>query len=131
MVCASRRLRLANAIALGCFLAPIVADAASSYEANIHVVKLQQNTDATRGPSGRAFIQLDRAFTLPGVCVYAGGSNTPAGWTLEMNVEHPSFKSMWALAMIAYSTGRGIDVYFDDNFGAGTTCRVTSIVLGD
>jgi hypothetical protein len=126
-----RHLFIAGAIASSCLLSPVAVHASSSSETNIHIVKLQQDTDTTRGPSGRAYIQLDRAFALPGVCVYSGGNNTPSGWKLEMNVEHPSFKSMWALAITAYTAGRSIDVYFDDNFGGGTTCRVTSIIIGD
>lgn len=121
----------AAAIATVGLLAPVAAGAASSVELGVHIVKLQHVVDSTRGPRGRAFIALDRTFALPGVCVYSGGVNAPSGWKLEFIAEDPSFNSMWALAMIAYSSGRSVDVYFDDGFGAGTTCRVTSIVIGD
>jgi len=85
--------------------------------------------ETTRGPSGRAWIALDRHFPLAGGCVYFGAIDGPSGWMLEYTVESASFNAMFALALTAYSSGRSVHVDYDDGFGSGTTCRITNIFI--
>lgn len=58
-----------------------------------------------------------------------GAVDAPPNWSLEFYVEHGSFKAMYAQALLAFSQGASVMVHYDDGYGSGTTCRITSIVV--
>lgn len=104
---------------------------ASATISNALITRIQHEISSPRGPNGRAWIAIDRTFPLTGNCLYAGTVNGPAGWMLEFDTEHGSFKSFFASALAAYSSGRTVEITYDDGFGAGTTCRITGLVVSD
>ncbi len=99
--------------------------AASATADNMLIIAIQQLRDDARGTNGRAFIYVDTNFTLPGDCKYIG-MTTPA---LEIDTTHGSYKSILSLAMLAYVNGKKISAHYDDEFGSGTTCRLTGLQI--
>jgi hypothetical protein len=105
------------------------AHAATGSISGVQIVKVWHNSEATRGPGGRAWVTLSARFNTVGNCVYMGGIDSPPNWGLEFQVEHGSFKAMYAQALTAYSTKSLVTIHFDDGFAGATTCRITSIIL--
>lgn len=103
--------------------------AASGSIAGARITKVWHAIDTARGPNGRAWITLDTRFDLVGGCAYMGAVDAPPNWTLEFYVEHASFKAMYAQALLAYADGSRVTLWYDDGFGSGTTCRITSVVI--
>ncbi len=71
-------------------LAPSRGMAATASIDPADIVQIWHNLDTTRGPSGRAWIMLDRHFTLAGNCVYAGAVDNQSGRMIEFDVEKAS-----------------------------------------
>jgi hypothetical protein len=110
---------------------PALAWSDSAFISGAYIVKVEHDLSNVRGPNGRGYIYLDRTFPVPGVCSYGGGLNQPGGWYLEFSAEHGSFRPLFTLAITAYASGRSIRVDYDDGFGSGTSCRITSLRIED
>lgn len=117
--------------ALSLLTASLSSLAATATLNGAYVTRVMATIETARGPSGRAFLAVDRHFDLAGVCQFAGTVDGPSGWMMEFHVEHPSYKSLLSIALTAQSTGRSVRIEYDDGFGAGTNCRITALEIKD
>ena len=78
-----------------------VADAATATLDGAYITRIEHGLDTLRSPNGRAWIAVDRTFTLPGSCLFSGTLNSPSGWMIELDTAHASFRTLLAVALTA------------------------------
>lgn len=126
-----RRYASQTAAMISLVMASPILSAASGSISDARITQVQSYRSSPFGSNGSYYITLDTRFTLAGVCLYSGNIDAPPNWMLQFDAEHASFKSMYATALTAHSSGRNVQVFYDDGFGSGTTCRIIGLVVDD
>jgi hypothetical protein len=103
----------------------------STYISGAKITAVDRDMSTTRGPHGRAYITLDRHFNTVGGCLWSGGVDTPAGWMLEFDAEHPSFNGLFAAALAARLSNATVRIDYDDGFGSAANCRIFGISVSE
>lgn len=92
---------------------------------------LRQAEDEVRGPNGRAYMITNQKIPLKGVssgyCLRIGPGNPG----LEFDAESSTFDSFYSRAYYAYENNKTVFVRYDNSYGSGHNCKLTSIEIID
>lgn len=120
---------IARTLGVGALLISAPGLAATGSVSGAVITQLQTFRSSNSGASGSFYVTLDTRFTLAGGCLYGGNIDAPANWILQFDAEHASFKAIYATALSAHAAAKLVQVFYDDGFGPGTSCRITGLVV--